>query len=555
MLNSPGAFVDVSLAAAASVAPGLGKRWKGQLMNIRGFGRRKLLKSVSWLWLTILCCLPGPGLSQSTGNVDDFDYQVGWDNGHAIMITGYTGPGGDVVIPSSLPITPQWYLPVLWIGDFAFRNCDSLDCVSIPEGVFSIGNGAFQGCDGLTSVTIPSTVAFIGANAFSGCSGLTGAYFQNGPPPSLATNAFEGASASFALYYPIWANGWTTPTWEGYPARPYDAPYNGFSYSVSGTNITITHYTGSGSEITIPSSLPGVNGAVTSIASGAFSYCSGLINVTIPTSGIAIGDRAFEGCALLSAVYFQGDAPTSIGSDAFYNTSASLSFYYPIWAAGWTTPTWDGYPTRPYFVPYNGLSFLVTGTNITITRYSGAGGTVAIPSSIPGVNGAVTSIGFAAFYQSTLVSRLTIPASVASIGTNAFLQCSSLTSAYFQGDAPSTFGSAVFDQTAAGFSIYYPSTASGWSTPTWNGYAAQPYNYAPPGQLPLLMLSLGAGTVTPSFSHLLIGTNYQLQISSDLNTWSDCGLVFAATNASEAYFQPLNATNWNRHFFRLLLSP
>jgi hypothetical protein len=144
--------------------------------------------------------------------------------------------------------------------------------------------------------------------------------------------------------------------------------------------------------------------------------------------------------------------------------------------------------------------------------------------------------------------------SVTNIGSFAFISCGRLTSAYFQGNAPIAFGPDVFEYAAPGFSIYYPSTASGWTTPTWpvignlTGYPAQPY-------VPLLTLTLGSGAVTPSFNWLLLGTNYQLQVSTDLHTWSNVGPAFAATNASQLYPQPFGVANWNCLFFRLVSSP
>jgi hypothetical protein len=72
---------------------------------------------------------------------------------------------------------------------------------------------------------------------------------------------------------------------------------------------------------------------------------------------------------------------------------------------------------------------------------------------------------------------------------------------------------------------------------------------------PLLTLMLGSGTVTPSFNYLLLGTNYQLQVSTDLLTWSNTGPVFTATNASAAYPQPFNVRDRNRLFFRLASAP
>ena len=58
--------------------------------------------------------------------------------------------------------------------------------------------------------------------------------------------------------------------------------------------------------------------------------------------------------------------------------------------------------------------------------------------------------------------------------------------------------------------------------------------------------------VKPSFFGLCAGTNYQLQISGDLNTWTNQGAVFTATNANMIYPQYWDVDNWNRLFFRLV---
>lgn len=61
--------------------------------------------------------------------------------------------------------------------------------------------------------------------------------------------------------------------------------------------------------------------------------------------------------------------------------------------------------------------------------------------------------------------------------------------------------------------------------------------------------------VKPSFSNLFVGTNYQLQVSSSLNAWTNQGSVFTATNASMVYPQYWDVDNWGQLFFRLQESP
>jgi hypothetical protein len=98
-----------------------------------------------------------------------------------IGITGYTGPGGDIVIPSKIGRWPVFFIGnrvfsekkltnviipdnVTYIGDSAFYG-NNLRSVTIGNGVTSIGDEAFRNND-LRSVTIPDSVTSIGDRAF-----------------------------------------------------------------------------------------------------------------------------------------------------------------------------------------------------------------------------------------------------------------------------------------------------------------------------------------------------------------------------------------------------
>ena len=57
--------------------------------------------------------------------------------------------------------------------------------------------------------------------------------------------------------------------------------------------------------------------------------------------------------------------------------------------------------------------------------------------------------------------------------------------------------------------------------------------------------------VGPSFSNLYLGTNYQLQVSTDLNTWTNSGAPFTPTNPVMNYPQYFDVGDWGQLFFRL----
>ena len=68
-----------------------------------------------------------------------------------------------IVIPDSVSM----------IKDAAFRNCSSLINVTLGNGLILIGNDAFQSCESLTEIHIPDSVLSIGIGAFMNCSSLT----------------------------------------------------------------------------------------------------------------------------------------------------------------------------------------------------------------------------------------------------------------------------------------------------------------------------------------------------------------------------------------------
>ena len=118
----------------------------------------------------LLCALPAAGQAQ------EFLYTT--TNG-ALTITGYTGAGGDVIIPSAIT-----GLPVTRIGVGVISLRTNVTSVTIPNSVTAIGDFAFARCTSLTSVTIPDSVTAIGRFAFSYCTSLTSLTIPDSVTPS-----------------------------------------------------------------------------------------------------------------------------------------------------------------------------------------------------------------------------------------------------------------------------------------------------------------------------------------------------------------------------------
>jgi len=259
------------------------------------------------------------------------------------------GTTGAVAIPAG----------VTTIGDYALKGCGGLTVLTFPATLTRIGRGGFDGCIGLKSLVIPATVTFLDALAFGGCRGLTSLVFL-GNAPGCGSFPFDRVTAT--ITYLTGTTGWQNPfnglTTVGVAAVDYRS--GDFAYSISRDAVTITEYTGSAAAVTIPDTIFGL--PVKGIGNSAFAGNTGLVSLVIPAGITSIGANAFKGCTGLASLYFLGNAPATVGGDAFSGVTATI-YYLPA-TTGWSSP-------------FNGLKAVAINAAPTAVSLSPASASVA----------------------------------------------------------------------------------------------------------------------------------------------------------------------------------
>jgi hypothetical protein len=505
----------------------------------------------------------------------DFTYTT---NNGAVAITGYSGPGGAVTIPSAIID-----LPVTSIGSYAFYGDSSLTNITIPNGVTNIADHAFYYCIRLPSVTIPDSVVSIGVEAFGVCWSLTGVTIPSGVS-SIGAYAFDDCSALTAitvdaqnLYYSS-TNG---ILFDKSQTTLVECPCGmAGSYAIPNTVNQIGAWAFAGcsrlTDVTIPNSVTSMGvwafadcwsmsainvdagnvsyssangvlfnqdqttliqfppattgsysipGSVTSIGNYAFDGSS-VTNVTIPETVTSIGDGAFDACTKLTNVTIPKSV-TSMGNSPF---EACFGLTGITVEAG-----------NPVFSSVNGVLFGQGLTTLIQYPYS-LGGSYTIPEG-------VTSIGESAFQWCSAVTNVTVPASVSSIGTYAFYGCSMLASVYFEGDAP-VADSSVFTGDGELSAVYYLPGTAGWGA-TFCGIATTPSMLAYPV---ILNKGSGFGVQSNGFGFIICWATNSSVVVEAATTLGNPVWTQVATNLVSGglcYFSDPQWTNYPGRVYRV----
>ena len=203
---------------------------------------------------------------------------------------------------------------------------------------------------------------------------------------------------------------------------------DGFVYTQSGDNASITGYNGAAEAVVIPQIVGGFT--VMSIASNAFKGKTFIRSVTMPDTVTEIGKYAFYNCANLASVTLSKGLKT-LGQKSFSGTALTSieipSLLGSCSVEGYNTYSFNNKNYNLFYGPFGGLDTLKNVTfesgvtEISKYLFCGCTGleTVVIPNT-------VTVIENDSFRDCLRLSNVTMPDTVTDIGGYAFYRCMSL---------------------------------------------------------------------------------------------------------------------------------
>ena len=348
------------------------------------------------------------------------------EDGTTLKISKYDGNDTEYVIPEEIDGKK-----VTSIGNDAFRGNTSLISVTIPGSIKVINYNAFRSCSSLESVTISDGVEYIYSWAFFNCTSLktvtVPASVTSIENPNFGHYSDDDNNVSEIKKIDGFTINYTKYTAGHLYANVNDFTDEGYLYFniLDDDTVEIKRYIGNDTVFEIPAEIDGKQ--VTGITNYAFENCSSLTSVTIPDGVTSISLYAFYNCTSLKTVTVPASV-TTIGDYAFgyfddeYQKTKIDGFKinYTKNTAGHRYAFENGFTDETCL-----LTEIQEDGTVKITKYCGNDTSFVIPAEIDGKP--VTSIGYRAFADSTLLTSITIPDSVKYIEMGAFASCTSLT--------------------------------------------------------------------------------------------------------------------------------
>ena len=309
------------------------------------------------------------------------------------------------------------------IDNSVFKGRTGIDHITIPAFVQKIGNQAFAGCTSVRTIEFlgnRSSNLEIGENAFAGLTSLNSITFKGNADGSLETGSIKIGEGAFIpgsetnLYTLTFENGVNVAE-IGENAFAGQTKLNHFSY--------------------------GENTVIAKIGAGAFQSNSTLAKITIPKTVTSIGAGAFANCKNVTSVTIVGgETEISIGANAFQNCTQLRTVSLPKTVSNFNSAAFTGCinlrtididDENPYI--YSDENGVLYNEEKTTLLFYPKGLIVENEGKVENLLTTLTTLDASIFESNTDLVSIKLPASVTTIGANAFKGCTKLTSVTFGG--------------------------------------------------------------------------------------------------------------------------
>ena len=298
------------------------------------------------------------------------------------------------------------------------RRCNELSDEDYTVGVFTLvglESQAFKNCEDLVSITLPNSIQYIKDSAFKGCKNLTTINLSS----NINDVDFMFAQGCMRLQA-INVNGGT------------GTGFHSFDGILCRNGVTFYCPRGHSGTIRIPADIKGVGkesfrnceqisevivgNGVQYIEEKAFENCTILSNLVIPGNVKRISNNAFQGCTLLSNVKF-GDGISEIGAGTFSNCISLKEAILPKGLQSLSNEAFKNCLALEHLILPEGLNYISTETFAFCSSLR----EVKLPSTIEWIYEN-------AFMGCSALEKVILGPKVKTIYRYAFFSCTNLTS-------------------------------------------------------------------------------------------------------------------------------
>ena len=321
------------------------------------------------------------------------------------------------------------------IGDCAFIGCSGFTSISIPNSVTTIGVAAFFGCIKLTSISIPNSVISIGGEAFSNCPSLKDVTVEWATPLPVLNYPFfdsnEIKTATLHVPYGTKSLYEAADVWKDFGTIVEQIPvidvtgieldksrvYSVEKHSLK-LNATVSPNDATNKKVIWSCSNEAVaevsdSGLITTIAPGGAIITATTEdgNFTATCEIRVLAKFVVKNGVLVE--YNGHDSDVVIPDNLGITEIGEHIFSCSLQSLG-------GEPYNDLYYPRRCVSSVVIPEGVTKINDNAFWGSIITSVTLPN---SLKSIGNTAFFQCHRLSSITLPESLESIGGGAFIQC------------------------------------------------------------------------------------------------------------------------------------